>query len=89
MTPRKSNEEIARLGEEIYQRDIRPLVETEHRGQVVTIDIDSGRWGLGKNVLEARAQLDRQQPNVTDAWSVRVGFRALHRFGYRQLRSRR
>ena len=31
---RRSREETARLGDEIYERDIRPQVEQDHHGRV-------------------------------------------------------
>jgi hypothetical protein len=37
--PRYSKEEFARRGDEIYERDIRPVVEAENKGKFVAIDI--------------------------------------------------
>ena len=38
--PTLSRDEIARLGKDIYERDIRPKVEVDHHGEVVAIDVD-------------------------------------------------
>lgn len=89
MTMTRTADELARLGDEIYERDIRAQVEAEHHGEIVAIDVESGCWGLGKTATEARAQLDRQRAGVTDVWGVRIGFRALHHFGGRPIRSDR
>ena len=91
MPPRRPIEEIEQLGDEIYERDIRPLVEADHLGEIVAIDVGSGRWGLGKNVLEARAQLDLKRDIITDdVWAVRVGHPVVTILGgYRKFGSRR
>ena len=39
---RRPPEETARLGEEIYERDIRRHVEPGRVGEFVAIDVDSG-----------------------------------------------
>ena len=91
MPPTRPIEEIEQLGDEIYERDIRPLVEADHHGEIVAIDVGSGRWGLGKSVLEARAQLDLKRDIITDdVWAVRVGHPVVTRFGgYRKFGYRR
>ena len=49
-TPRNrpiAHAETARLGDEIYERDIRKQVEADHHGEVVAIDVESGSWAGG------------------------------------------
>lgn len=87
MVTRRPAEETARLGDEIYERDIRRKVEAEHRGAVVAIDVDSGQWAIGDNVIAATDGLRAQRPGAVDVWLLRVGHRALHHFGGRPLRS--
>ncbi len=91
MTLTRPADEVARLGDEIYERDIRPQVEADHHGEYVAIDVDSGYWGLGANLLEAREQLDRQRddPDSRNVFGLRVGFDVLAHFGGRPWRSRR
>jgi hypothetical protein len=84
--PTRPSEEIARLGKETYERDIRRQVETDHHGQVVAIDVESGSWAIGKGVLEAADRLRAQCPGADDVWSERVGYRALRSFGAGSLR---
>ena len=85
--PRRSREETARLGDEIYQRDVRPQVEADHGGEVVAIDVESGGWAVGDNVIAATDRLRALCPDAIDVWLLRVGYRALHHFGGRPLRS--
>ena len=81
--PARPTEETARLGDEIYERDIRAQVEADHRGEVVAIDVDSGIWAIGDNVIAATARLRTKLPDPTDVWLLRVGYRVLHHFGGR------
>ncbi len=80
-TPTRPKDEIARLGNEIYERDIRPQVETDHHGKIVSIDVGSGNWAIGDSILEAVDRLRAQCPDAIDVWSLRVGYLAVHKFG--------
>ncbi len=77
---RRSREQAALLGKQIYERDIRHLVETDHQGEVVAIDIRSGSYALGKNAIAASDDLRDQHPDA-QVWLMRVGHRALYHFG--------
>lgn len=85
--PSHSKEETARRGDEIYEQDIRLQVEADHYGKVVAIDVDSGSWAIGDNVIAATDRLWEQCPDAYDIWCRRVGHRSLHHFGGRPLRS--
>ena len=79
-----SAEEVAARGDEIYEREIRPRIEAEHRGEVVAIDIESGAYVVDKTVLAAADRLLAQSPSA-EIWCVRVGHRALHHVGARSI----
>ncbi len=84
--PTRPTEEIARLGKEIYQRDIRPKVEDCHVGEYVAIDVETGNWAIASNDREALERLRSQRPGAVDVLMERVGYRALHSFGAGSLR---
>ena len=86
---RRPREETARLGRKIYQRDILPLVEAEHHGEVVAVDVDTGNWAIGDNVIAATDRLREKCPDAINVLSERVGYRALRHFGGRPLRRAR
>ena len=86
-TPTRPQEEIARLGDEVYLRDIRPQVEADHHGEYVAIDVASGSWAISDDLRVAAKRLRAQCPGATDVWLLRVGYRALHHFGGRPWRS--
>ena len=87
--PTRPKEETARLGDEIYERDIRHKVEADHHGEIVSIDVDTGLWAIGDDILDAVERLRAQRPEAIDVWSLRVGHRAVHHFGGRSLWSTR
>ena len=84
--PTRPLEEVARLGKEIYDRDILPLVEADHHGEVVAIDVDTGNWALGDNVIVATDRLREKRPGAANVLSERVGYPTLYHFGGRPLR---
>lgn len=86
--PRRPRDEIARLGKEIYQRDIQRQVEADHVGEVVAIDVDSGDYALGNNAIAASEGLRNRSPDA-QVWLMRVGHRTLYNFGGGSLRTAR
>ena len=79
--PGRPKEETARLGDEIYERDIRRKVETDHQGEFVSIDVDSGGWAVSGDLLTAARRLRERCPDAIDVWSVRVGYRVIGSIG--------
>ena len=75
------------MGNDIYERDIRSQVEADHHGEIVSIDVDTGIWAIGGDILDAVDRLRTLRPDATDVWSLRVGHSAVHHFGGRSLRS--
>ncbi|MGD0091117.1 MAG: hypothetical protein ABSE73_14460 [Planctomycetota bacterium] len=79
--PRYPKEEFARRGDEIYNRDIRPLVETaENKGKFVLIDIETGAWEMDADEMTAAQKLDARLPD-SQVWMVRVGYPSARKFG--------
>ena len=83
---RRPKEETARLGDEIYRRDIRAQMEADHDGEYVAIDVDSGNWAIAKSELAASDSLRAQCPDAIDVWLLRVGYRAVASIGGGSLR---
>ena len=83
---RRPREETARLGKELYERDIRPQVEADHHGEVVAIDVDSGSWTVANGEIAAVDRLRELRPGAVNVLCERVGYRALRSFGARSLR---
>ena len=81
MPRRRPAEETARLGDELYERALRPQVELSRHGQIVAIDVDSGSWAAADTVLKAAELLRVERPGATNVWRVRVGHRDVYRSG--------
>jgi hypothetical protein len=86
--PRYTPEEHARRGTEIYEKVVRPKVEADNIGRIVSIDVDTGEYELGDTTLEAAERLLGRLPNA-EIWSERIGYPAVHRFGPRNLADQR
>jgi hypothetical protein len=71
--PRHSKEKLARRGDELYERDLRPDVEAGHAGKFIVIAIDT----------DALLVSDRPLARHPDAqvWLRRIGARSARRFG--------
>ena len=82
--PRYRKEEFARRGNEIYERQIRPQVDAGNHGKIVAIDIETGAYEVAEDVLTASDRLLARYPDA-QAWFVRIGARAVHRFGPHRL----
>ena len=80
-TGRQPKDVTARLGREIYERDIRHQVEADHVGEIVAIDVDSGSWAMGDDELAARTLLRTKRPQAVDVLFERVGYWAAHSMG--------
>ena len=78
---RRPRKEAIRLGKEIYQRDILPQVESDHFGEYVAIDVDSGNWVVADREIAAAERLRVMCPSAVNVLMERVGYRALRSFG--------
>jgi hypothetical protein len=75
-----TKEEVARRGKEIYEREIRPQVETEHRGQFLVVDILSGAYETAEDDLTASDRALAKNPKAI-LYGLRIGSPAAYRLG--------
>ena len=80
---RYRHEDLARLGNEIYEREILPRIEADHRGDYVVIDVESGNFEVDSEELAASDRLLARIPNA-QVWLKRVGYPYVRRFGPRR-----
>ncbi|MEX1229162.1 MAG: hypothetical protein WEB58_02905 [Planctomycetaceae bacterium] len=74
--------EVARRGDEIYNRVVRPQVDESQKGKVVAIDIESEAFAIGDTALAASQRLREEHADAV-VWLMRIGHRALHHMGGR------
>jgi hypothetical protein len=75
-------DEIARMGDVIYERDILPRMKPDDTGRIVAIDVESGAYAVDRHLLRAAHQVLDSSPGA-QLWFRRVGFTYVHRLGYR------
>lgn len=83
---RYPKEVFARMGDEIYENKVRPLVEERNRGKIVAIDIESGDYemgGSGDEIDCIHRLLDKNQD--AQIWLVRIGYDEVYRRSWRLL----
>ena len=78
--PRRSLDELARLGEEIFDRQVRAALRPEDHGKFVAIDVKTGDHEVDEDDYAAVMRLRSRKPEA-DVWLMRAGFRAACRIG--------
>jgi len=78
--PRYSKEEFALRGDEIYEREIHPILEKGNEGKFVAIDIETGAYEIDVDELGASDRLLARVPTA-QIWLRRIGSRYARRFG--------
>lgn len=73
-----SNREIAKLGEEIFARDIRPCLDSSSHGQYVVLDVETGQFEIDSDDLTATKKLLTRLPQAK-TYGVRIGYAAAYR----------
>ncbi|HLJ54594.1 MAG TPA: hypothetical protein VKT77_06095 [Chthonomonadaceae bacterium] len=85
--PRYSSKEITRRGKELYEQRIRPLVETEENvGKIVSIDIETGDYEVGEDLLSTGDRLFARHPGAA-LYGARIGYNAVYAVGGSPARS--
>lgn len=84
--PRYSKEEFARLGDEIYESQVRQQVEAGNYGKIVAIDLETGDFEVDASEIAACDRLEATHPDA-QIWIVRIGSDYVRRFGGRTKRT--
>jgi len=78
--PRYDIEEVARRGDEIYERAVLPHLRPADEGKLVLIDIETGDWEMDRDEIVASDRLLARIPDA-QVWMRQVGSRHARRFG--------
>ena len=70
--PRRSPEEIARLGAEAIERYVQPARRPEDEDKFVAIDVDTGDYELDEDDYAAVMSLRTRRP-LAEIWLGRIG----------------
>ena len=72
-------DELARLGDELYDREVLPQTTDADRGRYVAIDVETGAFAIDPNQLAAADRVRAHNPDA-QIWFRRVGLTYVHRF---------
>jgi hypothetical protein len=82
-TAQDTNEEVAKIGQELYERKIKPLIPAGNEERVVALDINSGEFELADDALTSAERLHARVPGAV-VYVVRVGYSYLHRIRFKR-----
>lgn len=75
-------EEVARLGDAIYEQSVLRQAGPDDHGRFVAIDVVSGDYEIDRDELVASDRLRARHPEA-QIWLRRIGSRYAHRIGAR------
>ena len=70
--PHRTPEELARLGSEVFERRVRPMLRPEDDGKFVALDVQSGDYEVDEDDYAAVSRLRASNP-AAEARLSRVG----------------
>lgn len=71
----KTNETLALKGKEIYDRNLKRILEPRSNGKFVAIEVESGDYFLGSTITDAIAKGEKKHPTKL-FYVMRVGHKA-------------
>jgi hypothetical protein len=78
--PHRTPEELARLGSEIFDRQVRPALRADDAGKFVAIDVETGDYEMDADDYATVARLRSRKP-VADIWLMCAGYPTTYRMG--------
>ena len=75
-----SREEVAARGEAIYNEEIRSKVESQHEGEFLVLDIETGEYEIDQDDLNATKRVLAKRPDAV-MYGLRIGYPAAYRLG--------
>lgn len=82
-TPKRSPEEVARIGDEIFERVVKPRLTPADDGKYVAIDIGSEKYEIDDSDYAAVMRLHGRLPGA-DVWLTRAGHPTAYQMRHRQ-----
>ena len=73
LDPRPSPERLARLGAEIFERQVRHRLRPEDDGKFIAVDLESGGYEIDDDDFSAVARLRARLP-AAEVWLERAGY---------------
>lgn len=77
---KRTLDELAELGREIFDRQVRSALRPEDDGKFVAIDVETGDYEIDEDDYAAVARL-RSRKAAADVWLMRAGSPTTYRMG--------
>ncbi len=77
---RRTLDELARLGAEVFDRQVRAALRPEDDGKFVAIDVETGDYEIDEDDYAAVTRLRSRSP-AADVWLMRAGYPTTCRIG--------
>ncbi len=74
-------DEVCDRGEQIYEEQIKPLVEPQENGKFIVIDVESGDYEIDDEEIDASQRLKERRPDSI-RFLARVGCKATYHLGW-------
>ena len=82
LQPHYSKAEFARRGQDIYEREVEPRLQSGEDGKFIAIDIESGDYVADEDDYTATERLLARKPDA-QIWLMRAGRSAAYTIGGR------
>src|SRR5688500_6368102 len=80
--PRRSLDELGRLADEVFERQVRPTLRASDVDKFLALDVDTGEHEIDVDDYTAVERLRARKPSA-EIWLMRVGHPAAYRTGLR------
>ena len=77
---KRTLDELAVLGGNVFDRQVRPALRPEDDGKFVAIDVETGDYEIHEDDYTAVARLRGRKP-AADVWLMRAGYPTTYRIG--------
>jgi hypothetical protein len=80
-TPRPDMSDVVRLGQQIFDEQIKPTLRPEDHGKYIAIDVDTGAYEIDASELAAGNRIHTRRTGAR-VFMMRAGYKGVERFGF-------
>lgn len=80
-TEKYTTDEVCERGKQIYEDQIKHLVEPGENGKFIIIDIETGDYEVDEDEIAADERLKERRPDAV-GYLGRIGYEAAYRMGF-------
>lgn len=80
--PRRPLDETGRLGDELIDRLVKPILRPEDHGKFIAIDVDTGDYEVDADDYTAVMRLRARISPAAEVWLAQAGYPTACRIGY-------